>query len=122
MPSLFSTRSRLAMQGIDIHKVKIRSAGHEVRDQFFIADRWGRKIEDNRDPERLRMAVAMIKQFTRFLPEAPDPAQAMRHFDQFLDKMAEEKPPDHIMPFLRTRLEQALTFEEKKTVLGPGSE
>ena len=36
------------------------------------------------------MAVEMIKQFTRFLPEAPDPAKAMRHFDQFLDKIAEE--------------------------------
>jgi glutamate-ammonia-ligase adenylyltransferase len=42
----------------------------------------------------------MIKQFTRFLPEAPDPAKAMRHFDQFLDKMAEEGLPDHVMAFL----------------------
>lgn len=46
------------------------------------------------------MAVAMIKEFTRFLPEAPDPAKAMRHFDQCLDKIAEEEFPDHIMSFL----------------------
>ena len=42
----------------------------------------------------------MIKQFTHFLPEAPDAAKAMRHFDQFLDKMAEERSPDHILSFL----------------------
>jgi glutamate-ammonia-ligase adenylyltransferase len=29
----------------------------------------------------------MIKQFTRFITEAPDPAKAMQHFDQFLDKL-----------------------------------
>ena len=31
----------------------------------------------------------MIKQFTRFITEAPDPAKAMQHFDQFLDKLEE---------------------------------
>ncbi len=45
------------------------------------------------------MAVALIKQFTRFLPEAPDPAKAMRHFDQFLDKVAEERVPDRLISF-----------------------
>jgi glutamate-ammonia-ligase adenylyltransferase len=97
---LYAISNALSMQGIYIHKVRIRSAGHEADDQFFIADRWGRKIQDPGQQERLRTAVAMIKQFTRFLPEAPDPAKAMRHFDQFLDKMAEEGSPDHVMSFL----------------------
>src|SRR5262249_55888215 len=39
------------------------------------------------------------KQFTGFLPEAPDPAKAMRHFDQFLDKIGEEELPDHIVAY-----------------------
>ncbi len=97
---LYAVSNALAMRGIYIHKVKIRSIGSEVMDQFFIADQWGRKIEDAREQERLRMAVAMIKQFTRFLPLAPDPAKAMRHFDQLLDKMAEEQFPDHFLAFL----------------------
>ena len=100
---LYAISNALAMRGIYIHKVKIRSIDQQVRDQFFIADRWGRKIEDRREQERLRMAVAMIKQFTRFLPEAPDPAKAMRHFDQFLDKVAEEESPDRIISFLAGR-------------------
>jgi glutamate-ammonia-ligase adenylyltransferase len=100
---LYAMSNALSMRGIYIHKVKIRSAGHEATDQFFIVDRWGHKIEDGREQERLRMAVAMIKEFTRFLPEAPDPAKAMRHFDQFLDKIAEEEFPDHIVSFLAGR-------------------
>ncbi len=97
---LYAVSNALAMRGIYIHKVKIRSIGRQVRDQFFIADCWGRKIEDAHEQERLRMAVAMIKQFTRFLTEAPDPAKAMRHFDQFIDKIGEDEFPDHIISFL----------------------
>lgn len=100
---LYAISNALAMQGIYIHKVKIRNVDHEVKDQFFIADRWGRKIEDDSTQERLRMAVEMIKQFTRFLPEAPDPAKAMRHFDQFLDKIAQQELPDRIISFLASR-------------------
>jgi len=97
---LYAISNALAMQGVYIHKVRIRGAGREVRNEFYIADRWGRKIEDAHEQKRLRMAVAMIKQFTRFLPEAPDPGKAMHHFDQFLDKIAEQEFPDHIVSFL----------------------
>jgi glutamate-ammonia-ligase adenylyltransferase len=97
---LYAISNALALQGIYIHGVKIRSSGHEAHDRFMISDRWGRKIQDPAMQERLRTEVAMIKQFTRFLPVAPDPARAMRHFDQFLDKMADEKFPDHVMTFL----------------------
>jgi len=97
---LYGISNALAMQGIYIHKVEIRRIGHEAIDHFFIADASGRKIQGATQQDRLRTAVAMIKQFTRFLPEAPDPAKAMRHFDQFLDKMAEEQLPDRIMTFL----------------------
>src|SRR5215475_328047 len=97
---LYAFSNALSIRGIYIHKVEIRSVGREARDRFFIADSWGRKIEDGREQERLRTTVALIKQFTRFLPEAPDPAKAMRHFDQFLDRMADEQFPDRVMSFL----------------------
>ncbi len=100
---LYAFSNALSLRGVYIHKVRIQSVGDEVRDRFFIADRWGRKIEDEREQERLRTAVALIKQFTRFLPEAPDPAKAMRHFDQFLDKVAEERIPDQIVSFFAGR-------------------
>ncbi|MGH9853687.1 MAG: hypothetical protein ACREBD_27930, partial [Blastocatellia bacterium] len=100
---LYAFSNALSLRGIYIHKVRIRSVGREAQDQFFIADRWGRKIEDEREQERLRTAVVLIKQFTRFLPEAPDPAKAMRHFDQFLDKIAEERIPDRMVSFFAGR-------------------
>lgn len=96
---LYAFSNALALRDIDIHKVRIRSFGREVRDQFFIADRWGRQIVGQQEQERLRTAVTLIKQFTRFLPEAPDPARAMRHFDQFLDKVSEEQSHDQFESF-----------------------
>jgi glutamate-ammonia-ligase adenylyltransferase len=96
---LYAISNALAMRGTYIHKVKIRGSGHEVMDRFFVADSLGHKIENKGEQERLRMAVTMIKQFTRFLPDAPDPAKAMRHFDQLMDRTVQEFP-DHVLSFL----------------------
>ena len=100
---LYAISNALSMRGVYIHKVKIRSAGNQAVDQFFVVDQWGHKIQDAVEQERLRMAVAMIKQFTGFLPEAPDPAKAMRHFDQFLDKTGEEELPDPIISYFSSK-------------------
>ena len=100
---LYAISNALAMRGIDINKVKIRSAGPQVIDQFLIANRWGRKIEDPREQERLRLSLSMTKQFTGSLPEAPDPGRALRHFNQFLDKLfeiPEDRFPDQTVEFL----------------------
>jgi glutamate-ammonia-ligase adenylyltransferase len=86
---LYAVSNALSMRGIYISKVTIRSEGTQTRDQFFISNRWGKKIQEGPEQERLRLAVGMIKQFTHYLTEAPDPAKAMRHFDQFLDRIVE---------------------------------
>ena len=98
---LYAVSNALGMRSVYVHKAKIRG-GAIARDRFFIADRWGRKIEKSEEQERLKISIAMIKQFTSFLPEAPDPAKAMHHFDQFLDKLAEVHFPDQIVSFLAT--------------------
>jgi glutamate-ammonia-ligase adenylyltransferase len=97
---LYAVSNALAMRGVYIHKVKIGNSDGFAKDVFFIADRWGRKIQNPEEHEKLRIAINMIKQFTGFLPEAPDPAKAMRHFDQFLDKLAEQQFPDKAISFL----------------------
>lgn len=99
---LYAVSNALGMRSVYVNKAKIRGGGAFARDRFFIADRWGRKIQKPEELERLKVGIAMIKQFTGFLPEAPDPAKAMRHFDQFLDKLAEVHFPDHIVSFLAT--------------------
>lgn len=87
---LYALANALAMRGVYVHSVLIESVGHEATDRFSIARRDGRRIEDEADQETLRLAVALIKQFTDFLPWAPDPALALRGFDQFLDQLMSE--------------------------------
>jgi len=89
---LYAFANALAMRGVYVHSVLIESVGQEVSDRFSIARRDGRRIEDEADQETLRLAVALIKQFTHFLPWAPDPALALRGFDQFLDQLMSEGP------------------------------
>jgi len=86
---LYAVSNALSLRGIYISAVRIRSAANRTYDQFVISDRTGRKIREGPEQQRLTLAVGMIKQFTRFVTEAPDPAKAMHHFDQFLDKLVE---------------------------------
>ncbi len=86
---LYAVSNALSMRGIYISRVKIRSVENQTHDQFFIVDRSGKKIGKPAEQRRLTLAVRMIKQFTRFITDAPDPARAMQHFDQFLDKLEE---------------------------------
>ena len=88
---LYALSNALAMRQIYIHKVRIHSVHTEARDRFYISNRLGRKIEGEREQKALRIALVLIKQFTHFLPWAPDPAKAIRYFDQLLDKVMEKK-------------------------------
>jgi [glutamine synthetase] adenylyltransferase / [glutamine synthetase]-adenylyl-L-tyrosine phosphorylase len=89
---LYALANALAMRGIYVHSVLIESVGREARDRFAIARRDGRRIEDEAEQQTLRLAVALIKQFTHFLPWAPDPVLALRDFDQLLDRLMAEGP------------------------------
>jgi [glutamine synthetase] adenylyltransferase / [glutamine synthetase]-adenylyl-L-tyrosine phosphorylase len=88
---LYAVSNALAMRNLYIHKVRIHSAHAEARDRFYISNRQGRKIQGQQEQKTLRIALVLIKHFTHFLPWAPDPAKAIRHFDQLLDKAMENK-------------------------------
>lgn len=88
---LYALSNALAMRDIYIHKVRIQSIQKEARDRFYISDRLGRKIRGEREQKALRITLVLIKHFTYFLPWAPDPAKAIRYFDQLLDKIMEKK-------------------------------
>lgn len=100
---LYAVSNALSMRNIYIHKVKIESVGTEVWDRFYISDRLGHKIVGEMEQKSLRMAMVLIKQFTHFLPRAPDPVRAILAFDQLLDKFMEEKRPGHLISFLGER-------------------
>ena len=98
---LYALANALAMREIYVHAVRIESQGAEVRDEFEIAHRDGRKIEGEADQHTLRLAIALIKQFTHFLPSAPDPARALRSFDQLLDRLMAGGGEGEALPLLR---------------------
>jgi glutamate-ammonia-ligase adenylyltransferase len=83
---LYALANALAMRRVYVQSVRIESVGDEVRDDFLIGRVGGGKIGDD-EQSTLRLAVVLIKQFTHFLPWAPDPARALRSFDQFLDRV-----------------------------------
>ena len=89
---LYALANALALREVYVHRVRIESLGSEAHDRFWIAHRDGGKIDAAADQQALRVAVALIKQFTHLLPSAPDPALALRYFDQFLDRAMAQGP------------------------------
>ena len=98
---LYAVSNALAMRHIYVHGVRIESEGTEVRDEFLIGRAAGGRLESEDERQTLRLAVALIKQFTHFLPWAPDPARALQHFDQFLDRVMEAGAGSEALKLLR---------------------
>jgi glutamate-ammonia-ligase adenylyltransferase len=94
---LYALATALALRNLYVQQVEIASVGPEARDVFLIASREGGKIENPRELDRLRVAVALIKQFAHLLPLAPDPARALRSFGQLVDRVLAEEPSGTVL-------------------------
>ncbi len=99
---LYAFANALATRGLYVHRVSIESRGTDVHDRFAVTDRDGRKIEGAADQQALRVAVVLIHQFTLFLASAPDPARALRSFDQLLDRVLAGGAGDEALGLLRS--------------------
>lgn len=84
---LFALSNALAVRHISIRKILHTQRENRVENVVFITDEDGRPITDPEFIRKLKTAVALIKQFTLFLPVAPDFDSAVRHFDSFLDDL-----------------------------------
>jgi glutamate-ammonia-ligase adenylyltransferase len=99
---LYALATALAVRNLYIQQVEIASVGSEARDAFLIASREGRKLEDPAELSRLRVAVALIKQFAHLLPVAPDPVRALRSFGQLVDRVLAGEPAAPALRLLAT--------------------
>jgi glutamate-ammonia-ligase adenylyltransferase len=99
---LYALAGALALRGIYVQRVRIETEGDLVRDEFLIGHREGGAIGET-EQGTLRLAVALIKQFTHFLPWAPDPARALRYFDQLVDRAMAEGPDGPGLSLFRSR-------------------
>lgn len=84
---LFSFTNALASIHVRIARATIRTYDDVVQDTFWLTDSSGGKIEDEHRLNQLWVAAALIKQFTFYLPIAPDPAQALRQFNSLTSQL-----------------------------------
>jgi len=114
---LYALTQGLALRGIDIHQIRIRTDGHRVIDRFHLSDRHGRKIITAAALHELEVVVVLLKAFTQFLGRAADPSLALTQFDALLDRLARETDGTaHFQGLATEPLLAALA-----TVLGSGS-
>jgi glutamate-ammonia-ligase adenylyltransferase len=97
-----------------IHRVAIRSREGKVQDQLHLGWRRGGKIRSPEGLRELHLIVTLIKQFTHFIHRAPDPAKALRYFDQLMDRLSNDGSFNDTFPWLW----EAESLKALATVLG----
>ena len=78
---LFAFTNALTSLRVNVRRAKVRTIDGRVEDTFWLTDSSLDKIESEGRLRQVRVAAALIKQFTHLLPKAPDPAQALRQFN-----------------------------------------
>ncbi|HEB12044.1 MAG TPA: glutamate-ammonia-ligase adenylyltransferase [Spirochaetales bacterium] len=82
---LYALSTALALKGIIIERVSIRTVAGRVEDVFDILNAQGKKIDDQPLLNQVKLSVLLTKQFTYFLGRAPDPYAALCRFEQMVD-------------------------------------
>ena len=81
---LFTFSSALTLQGVSIEHVTIRTEGERIQDEFEFVDTSGQAVTDPAVIDRIKLSVLLTKQFSSFLPGAPDPLAALVRFEQLV--------------------------------------
>ncbi|MCS6800499.1 MAG: hypothetical protein RMM58_07320 [Chloroflexota bacterium] len=84
---LFAFTNALAGITVNIERATVRTDAGEAVDTFWVTDVAGRQITSPEQLRELRVATALIKQFTDLLPHSPDPAQALHQFSALIQQM-----------------------------------
>lgn len=84
---LFEFATALSALRLRVERAVIRTLEDEVYDTFWVTDLQGRRIQDPRATDALRVAAALVQQFMQLLPRSPDPAQALRQFTALLHQV-----------------------------------
>ena len=84
---LYTFTNALAVLNVNVEQAEIRTVGGETRDVFLVTGRDGGKITGEEQLREVRVAAALIKQFTQLLPSSPNPAMALRQFNSLTQQM-----------------------------------
>ena len=84
---LFSFTTALAVLDVNITRAEIRTIDGMVEDKLWLTDSAGRNITSDKGIRELRIAAALIKQFTHLLPRSPNPQLALRQFNALIKQV-----------------------------------
>lgn len=84
---LYAFTNALAVLNVNIEGAEIRTVHGKTHDTFLVTDLSGGKIISRERIQELRVAAALIKQFTHLLPRSPNPALALRQFNALTYQM-----------------------------------
>ena len=84
---LHALSQALSLNRVSIERVKIRTISGRVEDTLDLVDASGRPVTDKDSLDRIKLSVLLTKQFTYFLPNAPDPLAALDRFEVLLDEI-----------------------------------
>ena len=84
---LFAMSSALALQGISIERVRIRTEAGWIIDDIDLVGRDGQPPTDPERLDQIKFTAVLTKQFTYFLGHAPDPYTALCRFGQMAESI-----------------------------------
>lgn len=84
---LYELTSALALYDINVSRMTVETAGNRVKDILYVTDVQGHKIVAPEKQQELRVAIALIKQFTHLLPNSPNPESALLNFREFMGQL-----------------------------------
>jgi glutamate-ammonia-ligase adenylyltransferase len=84
---LYELTNALALYDINVSRMTVETAGNRVKDTLYVTDVQGRKIVAPQKQQELRVAIALIKQFTHLLPNSPNPESALLNFREFMGQL-----------------------------------
>lgn len=106
---LYEFTNALALNGIHIAQVVVKSARNRAQDVFYLTDSNGHKITSPERQRELRAATVLVKHFIRVLPRSPNPEAALLHFRELIGRLFMNPDwPDELASFERPEVLGAL--------------
>jgi len=87
---LYSAGTALSLQGLSIEHIDIKTIQDQIRDTIDVTDAAGHKIESPDSLNRIKLSALLTKQFTYFLPSAPDPFSALTRFETIVQDLLQK--------------------------------
>ena len=84
---LYSFSAALALRGVAIQRLWIRTVDGRVEDTVDVVDRSGAPIRDPTLLNQIKLSVLLTKQFAYFVGAAPDPYAALVRFEQLTEQV-----------------------------------